>query len=66
MTNDELWDQEIENLRERVLNLVREIRNADDVTRVNSLAISLSAKLSDARKGRFERLDYLTWKLAYE
>ena len=66
MTNDELWDQEIENLRGRANKLIRDIRSADDVSAVGDLAIRLSAKLNAARKARFMRLDYLTWKLAYD
>jgi hypothetical protein len=66
VTNDELWDQEIENLRGRANKLIRDIRSADDVSTSTRLAIVLSDKLNSARKGRFMRIDYLTWKLAYD
>lgn len=63
MTNDELWDAEIERLRARVM----EAQRVQDVSEDGMHWLEVgNARLAfqDARKARFEGQDYLLWKLS--
>ena len=66
MTNDELWEAEINNLRDRVTRILRAHETWPERSEFNQQSSNLHKKLVAARRARWERKDYLTWKLTYE